>query len=119
LRQDLCQELKLEALQTACHGSPAEGDGLIHWTEVAMPQAMVSIAVLQIAPGTIGHGVRLIEDRMPRSGSPRAPCDLGCAVSISAEGQTSLQFLRDSPLPNPHAHRNFNAGNPHQDAPAK
>ena len=37
-----------------------------------MPTAMVSMVVAQIAPGTIGHGVRLIEDRVPRFGVSRA-----------------------------------------------
>ena len=35
-----------------------------------MPKAMVSIAVAQIAPGTVKHGVRLIWNHVPRSGYP-------------------------------------------------
>lgn len=76
-----------------------------------MPKAMVSIAVTQIAPGTIRHGVRLIETRMPRSGYPGRPA--------TAEVQTSLQFLRATQRTETRAHRNSNAANPYQDAPAK
>jgi len=83
-----------------------------------MPKAKVSIAVTQIAPGTIGHGVRLIEDRVPRSGYPVRGAIFGCAALTSAEVQTSLQFLRVT-APKPHAHRNSNAANPHPNAPAK
>ena len=83
-----------------------------------MPTAMVSIAVPQTDPGTIGRGLRLTEDHVPRSGYPGRAAILGCAVSISAEVQTSLQFLRAT-APKPHAHRNSNAGNPYPDAPAE
>ena len=40
-----------------------------------MPRAMVSIAVAQIASGTIRHGVRLLEDCVPQSGHPRPSRD--------------------------------------------
>ena len=48
-----------------------------------MPKAMVSITVAQIASGTIRHGVRLIEDRVPRRGYPARRAISGCATSIS------------------------------------
>ena len=41
-----------------------------------MPSAMVSIAVTQIASGTIKHGVRLPGNRVPPSGYPRRSRDL-------------------------------------------
>jgi hypothetical protein len=65
-----------------------------------MPKALVFMAVTQIAPGTIGHGVWLIEDHVPRSGYPGRPAILGCAALIFAKvqpppkPQISLQFLR-------------------------
>ena len=85
-----------------------------------MPKAMVSIAVAQIAPGTIRQGVRLTDDDVPLSGYPgrRAGLRLRRIDSASAKAQTPPQFLRIT-APKPHAHRNPNVGNPHPDAPAK
>ena len=59
-----------------------------------MPKALVSMAILQIAPGTIRHGVRLHDDDLPRSGYPGRFADLSSAALTSARAQTSLQFLR-------------------------
>ncbi len=119
LRQDLCQELKLDALRTRLYGSTAGGEDLdVHWMEVAMPKAMVSIIVAQIAPGTIRHGVRLIEGSYAAPGLSRAPRDFRlCRIDLpSAEVQIPLQFLRAT---QPHAHRNSNAADPYPTAPAE
>ena len=60
-----------------------------------MPEAMVSMVVAQIAPGTIGQGVRLNDDDVPLSGYPgrRAGLRLRRAAA-SAKAQASPQFLR-------------------------
>ena len=84
-----------------------------------MPRAMVPMTVTQIAPDTIEHGVRLIEDRVPRSGCPRPPRDSRRRTDLRQDlrqVRTPLQFLRATAL-KPHTHRNANAGNPHPDAP--
>ena len=84
-----------------------------------MPKALVSIAVAQIAPGTIGQGVRLNDDDVPLSGYPGRPAGLPCAALTSAKVQTSPQFLRAKSAPKPHAHRNADVGNTCPDATAK
>ena len=84
-----------------------------------MPKAMVSIAVTQIAPGTIGHGVRLTEDRMPRSGYPGASRDARLRHIDLRRSPNLTSVPARSNAPKPHAHRNPNAGNPYQDAPSK
>ena len=88
-----------------------------------MPWAMVPMTIAQIAPGTIEHGVRLSEDRVPRSGRLRPPRDSRRRTDLCQDlrqelrqVRTPLQFLHATAL-KPHAHRNANAGNPHPDAP--
>lgn len=86
-----------------------------------MPKAMMSMAVAQIAPATIGHGVRLIEDNVPRSGYPGRPAISGCAALISSPPKSKPHFSSCAP-PNasqPHAHGNSNAANPYADAPTE
>jgi hypothetical protein len=81
-----------------------------------MPKALVSMAVAQIAPGTIRQGVRLNDDDVPL-GYPGRRAGLPCAALASAKVQASPQFLRAKSAPKPHARRNADVGN--TDATAK
>jgi hypothetical protein len=86
-----------------------------------MPKAMVSMAVAQIVPGTIEHGVRLTRDHLPRPVYPGRPAIPGGAAMISASPKSKSHFSSCAP-PNasqPHAHRNSNAANPYPNAPTK
>jgi hypothetical protein len=58
-----------------------------------MPKALVSMAIAQIAPGTIRQGVRLNDDDVPLSGYPGRRAGLTCAALTSAKVQASSQFL--------------------------
>jgi hypothetical protein len=86
-----------------------------------MPKAMVSLAVAQIAPGTVKHGVWLVWNHVPRSEYPGRPAIPGCAALISSPPKSKSHFSSCVP-PNasqPHAHRTSNAANPYPDAPTR
>jgi hypothetical protein len=117
LRQDLCQELKLETLQTAARGSPAEGDGSFPLEEVTMPKALVSMAVMRIAPGTIG--VRVNDDDLPVSGFPGRCAGYPGAALTAAKAQTSFQFLRAIKRSETSCAGISDVGNAQQGSPAK
>ena len=84
-----------------------------------MPKALVFMAIAQIAPGTIGQGVRLNDDDVPLSGYPGRPAGLPCAALTSAKAQTSPHSCAPKSAPKPHAHRNADVGNTYPDATAK
>ena len=66
-----------------------------------MPKALVSMAVAQIAPGTIRQGVRLNDDDVPLSGYPGRRAGLPCAALASAKLKPPSSSCA------PKAHRNL------------
>jgi hypothetical protein len=85
LRQDLCHELKLDALRERLSRLDRRGERLgFHWMEVAVPKAIVSVADSWNAACAIRQALRLTRDHVP-SRFPAAPALPGGATQIAAE----------------------------------